>query len=39
MPYKIECSEDDITVMSSGPDKKFGTADDIRVPDVKAKAE
>ncbi len=39
MPYKVECSDDDITVSSSGPDKKFGTADDIRVPDTKPRGE
>jgi len=36
-PYKIDCGEDEITVMSSGPDKKWGTADDIRVPDTAPK--
>lgn len=36
-PYKIECGEDEITVMSSGADRKWGTADDIRVPDTTKK--
>ena len=30
--FKIECGEDEVWVMSSGPDKKDGTADDISVP-------
>jgi general secretion pathway protein G len=30
--FKIECGDDEIWVMSSGPDKKDGTADDISVP-------
>lgn len=33
-PYKIICTEDDITVTSSGPDKKDGTKDDIAVPNL-----
>lgn len=32
-PYKIICGDDDIVVMSFGPDKKENTADDIRIPD------
>ena len=32
-PYKINCGEEDITVVSFGPDKKENTADDIRIPD------
>ena len=36
-PFKIECTDDgDVVVTSSGPDGKDNTADDIRVPDVKA---
>ncbi len=31
-PYKIQCTDDDVIVMSPGPDKKDGTADDIIVP-------
>ncbi len=31
-PYALTCTEDDVTVISAGPDKKKGTADDIRVP-------
>jgi general secretion pathway protein G len=31
-PYKISCEDDETTVVSWGPDKKEGTADDIRVP-------
>lgn len=31
-PYKIQCTDDDVVVMSPGPDKKDGTADDIVVP-------
>jgi hypothetical protein len=34
-PFKIICEEDDdVTIMSAGADKKEGTADDIRVPEV-----
>ena len=31
-PYAIKCPDDDVVVMSSGPDKKAGTDDDIVVP-------
>jgi general secretion pathway protein G len=31
-PYTLVCSDDEITVISSGPDKKRGTKDDISVP-------
>ncbi len=31
-PYVLNCTEDDVIVTSSGPDKKKGTKDDIRVP-------
>lgn len=31
-PYALNCTEDDVAVISSGPDKKKGTKDDIRVP-------
>ncbi len=31
-PYQIKCTDDDVTVSSSGPDKKMGSADDISVP-------
>ncbi len=30
--YKITCTEDDVFVVSPGPDKKEGSADDISVP-------
>ncbi len=34
-PFKIECTEDgEVVVSSAGPDKKEGTADDIRVPEA-----
>ncbi len=33
-PYKLVCDDDSLTVISFGPDKKEGTADDIRVPEV-----
>jgi general secretion pathway protein G len=33
-PYKIVCGDEDVTVMSAGPDKKEGTGDDIRIPDT-----
>jgi general secretion pathway protein G len=31
-PYTFVCSDDDVTVVSAGPDKKKGTKDDISVP-------
>ena len=36
MPYKIQCEDDATTIVSSGPDKKEGTQDDIRFPDPTA---
>jgi len=30
--YVLSCTDDDVIVTSKGPDKKKGTADDIRVP-------
>jgi general secretion pathway protein G len=35
-PYAIQCTEDDVVVTSSGPDKKKGTSDDISVPKTTA---
>ena len=32
--FKIQCDDDATTVISFGPDKKEGTADDIRVPEA-----
>ena len=32
-PYKIICGDEDVAVMSMGPDKKEGTPDDIRIPE------
>jgi general secretion pathway protein H len=32
VPFKITCTEDDVIVLSAGPDKKEGTKDDISVP-------
>jgi general secretion pathway protein G len=32
-PYQIRCQDEDIYVLSFGPDKKEGTNDDIRIPD------
>ncbi|MBX3233666.1 MAG: prepilin-type N-terminal cleavage/methylation domain-containing protein [Labilithrix sp.] len=32
-PYKINCADDETYVLSAGPDKKEGTADDIRIPE------
>jgi general secretion pathway protein G len=34
VPFKITCEDDETIVSSSGPDKKEGTADDIRVPEA-----
>jgi general secretion pathway protein G len=31
-PYKLSCDTDEIVCVSSGPDKKEGTDDDVRVP-------
>lgn len=36
-PYKVVCTEDEVFVVSFGPDKKEGTADDIKVPSAGAK--
>jgi general secretion pathway protein G len=35
-PYKIVCGDDDLYVMSAGPDKKEGSPDDIRIPEAAA---
>ena len=35
--FKIICDDDETTVVSFGPDKKEGTADDIRVPEAQKK--
>jgi general secretion pathway protein G len=35
-PYKIICGDDDVAVLSLGPDKREGTADDIRIPEAAA---
>jgi type II secretory pathway pseudopilin PulG len=34
-PYRLQCTDDDVTVRSAGVDKQFETADDIVVPKVK----
>ena len=31
-PFHLTCTEDEVFVLSSGPDKKKGTKDDIQVP-------
>jgi general secretion pathway protein G len=33
-PYLLQCTEDEISVISGGPDKKNGTKDDIRIPET-----
>ena len=33
-PYKIVCADEDIMVLSFGPDKKENTNDDIRIPEA-----
>lgn len=38
-PYTLSCSDDDITVISAGPDKRKGSTDDIRVPKTSAAEE
>ena len=35
-PYQIRCAEDETYVLSFGPDKKEGTADDIKIPETAA---
>jgi general secretion pathway protein G len=35
-PYKIVCGDEDIYVMSLGPDKRENTGDDIRIPEAAA---
>src|SRR6188474_3097746 len=32
-PYQIRCQDEEIYIVSFGPDKKEGTNDDIRIPD------
>lgn len=32
-PYAIRCQDEEIYILSFGPDKKEGTQDDIRIPD------
>jgi general secretion pathway protein G len=34
--YQLSCTDGDVTITSSGPDKKKGTKDDIRVPKTSA---
>ena len=36
MAYSLTCTDDEVTVTSSGPDKKKGTKDDIAVPKAQA---
>ena len=38
-PYKINCGDDEIYVMSLGPDKKENTPDDIKIPESPAGGE
>jgi general secretion pathway protein G len=35
-PFTLSCSEDGVTVISNGPDKKKGTKDDVTVPESAA---
>ena len=35
-PYKIICGDEDLMVVSFGPDKKENTQDDIRIPEMLA---
>jgi general secretion pathway protein G len=39
MPWAFTCTDDEIFVQSTGPDKKAGTEDDISVPKLRADAE
>ena len=34
-PWRIECSEGEVSVISDGPDRKAGTEDDIRAPPLR----
>jgi general secretion pathway protein G len=34
--YTLTCTDDEVTIISSGPDKKKGTKDDIRMPKTAA---
>jgi prepilin-type N-terminal cleavage/methylation domain-containing protein len=36
-PYEPRCSDDEVTVVSAGPDKKKSTKDDIAVPETATK--
>jgi len=36
-PYELRCSDDEVTVVSAGPDKKKSTKDDIAVPETAAR--
>lgn len=36
--YRIECSEDQVSVSSDGPDRRAGTEDDVRVPPLDRRA-
>jgi len=38
-PWALQCTDDDIFVMSNGPDKKQGTPDDISVPQIRVNDE
>lgn len=38
VPFKITCEDDETIISSSGPDKKDGTQDDIRVPEAQAES-
>ena len=33
-PFKIICEDDETVVVSAGPDKKEGTSDDLRIPEL-----
>ncbi|MGC4063557.1 MAG: type II secretion system protein [Polyangiaceae bacterium] len=37
--FQLTCSEDEVFVLSTGPDKKKGTKDDIQIPKAAAGAE
>ena len=38
-PYSLVCADEEVTVISNGPDKKKGSADDISVPERAANAD
>ena len=36
--FKIQCSVEDLSVRSAGPDQKTGTSDDVRIPNARSRS-